>query len=142
MSSGSIDVGSTVNTKTLPNLAPVIYASFEPQEIAAPKGYIGISDLISELEKDDKSRAAISKSRKWVADTFYDKSSTLAALRLRKGLSQASLAEKIGTSQSHYARIESGKDDPRFSTIEKIAGGLEVDLIAVVNAVKESKVKR
>lgn len=52
-----------------------------------------ISDLVAELEKDPKDRAALEEGRRWVADTFYGEGdTTMRAMRLRKGWSQAYLA--------------------------------------------------
>jgi predicted transcriptional regulator len=41
-------------------------------------------------------------------------------LRIKLGMSQTDLAKKAGVSQAHIAKIETGKVDPRFSTVEKI----------------------
>ena len=41
-------------------------------------------------------------------------------LRQKVGISQTALAKKAGVSQAHIAKIESGKVDPRFSTVERI----------------------
>jgi len=46
--------------------------------------------------------------------------SEIKRLRQKVGLSQTALAKKAGVSQAHIAKIESGKVDPRFSTVEKI----------------------
>ena len=50
---------------------------------------------------------------------------TLAAelieARARAGLTQAELAERMGTSQSAVARLESGKALPSVATLEKLA---------------------
>jgi transcriptional regulator with XRE-family HTH domain len=40
--------------------------------------------------------------------------------RRRAGLSQATLAERAGTTQSAIARIESGRTSPRFDTVEAL----------------------
>lgn len=41
-------------------------------------------------------------------------------LRQKVGMSQTALAKKAGVSQAHIAKIECGKVDPRFSTVDKI----------------------
>ncbi len=41
--------------------------------------------------------------------------------RARAGLTQAELAERMGTSQSAVARLESGKARPSVGTLEKLA---------------------
>ena len=41
--------------------------------------------------------------------------------RARAGLTQIELAEKMGTSQSAVARLESGKARPSVATLEKLA---------------------
>jgi predicted transcriptional regulator len=46
--------------------------------------------------------------------------STLKKLRIEAGLTQKKLAELVGVSQAHIAKIEQGKVDPRLSTVNKI----------------------
>jgi len=45
----------------------------------------------------------------------------LIEARARAGLTQAELAERMGTSQSAVARLESGKTLPSVATLEKLA---------------------
>ena len=49
----------------------------------------------------------------------------LKALRLRAGLTQTELARRAGVSQSLIARIETGKVNPRVSTLMKIYHALQ-----------------
>jgi predicted transcriptional regulator len=46
--------------------------------------------------------------------------SEIKRLRQKAGMSQTELARRAGVSQAHIAKIESGKVDPRFSTVERI----------------------
>ena len=52
----------------------------------------------------------------------------LVELRRRKGLSQTEVAERMGTSQSALARVESGRSDLRLSTVARYAEALDVDV--------------
>ena len=47
--------------------------------------------------------------------------SVLTEARIRAKLSQQQLAERMGTSQSTIARLESGTAKPTFTTLERIA---------------------
>lgn len=49
---------------------------------------------------------------------------TLREERLRAGLTQEALAEKIGTKKSYISRLENGKADIQLSTLFKIFEGL------------------
>ncbi|MGB9853566.1 MAG: CBS domain-containing protein [Candidatus Bathyarchaeales archaeon] len=57
----------------------------------------------------------------------------LKKLRLEAKLTQKKLAEMVGVSQAHIAKIEQGKVDPRLSTINKI--------LQVLTESKEKKCK-
>lgn len=54
--------------------------------------------------------------------------SQLIEARIKKGLTQAQLAEKIGTKQSALARLEAGNTNPSVGFLEKIAFGLGAKL--------------
>ena len=45
---------------------------------------------------------------------------SLKRLRTEAGLTQKGLAELVGVSQAHIAKIERGKVDPRLSTVNKV----------------------
>jgi transcriptional regulator with XRE-family HTH domain len=50
----------------------------------------------------------------------------LRALRERRGMSQEQLAEAAGLGRSHLARLETARQDPTLTTIEKLAKALKV----------------
>jgi DNA-binding XRE family transcriptional regulator len=52
----------------------------------------------------------------------------VAARRKDLGLSQAELAELVGTTQSAIARLESGGRPPRIDTLLRIADALDCEL--------------
>jgi ribosome-binding protein aMBF1 (putative translation factor) len=49
--------------------------------------------------------------------------------RLGRRLSQAELAELVGTTQSSIARLESGGRPPRIDTLRRIAEALDCELV-------------
>ncbi|MHC6202224.1 helix-turn-helix domain-containing protein [Breznakiellaceae bacterium SP9] len=53
--------------------------------------------------------------------------SNIKARRKSQGLTQESLAEKMNTSSTYIAMIESGKRTPSFKMIERIAEVLKVE---------------
>jgi len=65
---------------------------------------------------DRDARAAYDK----LADEF-DLSRELIAARVRAGLTQAEVAERMGTTQSVVARLESGAQMPSVNTLLKFA---------------------
>jgi transcriptional regulator with XRE-family HTH domain len=52
----------------------------------------------------------------------------VARLRLQKGLTQAELAELVGSHQSSIARLESGRAAPRVSFLQKVVEALGGEL--------------
>ncbi len=56
----------------------------------------------------------------------YEFRRALIAARLRSGLSQAQLAERLGTTQSAIARLETGQSTPKIETLCKLARVLDI----------------
>ena len=52
----------------------------------------------------------------------------VTAERARRGVSQAELAQLVGTTQSAIARIEAGRRPPRIDTLLRIANALDCRL--------------
>ena len=48
--------------------------------------------------------------------------------RERRGMTQEQLAERAGISRPYLARLETARQDPKLSTLEKIARALKVDV--------------
>jgi DNA-binding XRE family transcriptional regulator len=61
----------------------------------------------------------------------------VARLRILRGITQAQLAEMVGTRQPSIARLENGSSQPSISFLNKIAVALnakiEVKLVAEIN---------
>jgi len=77
--------------------------------------------------------------KKWVKDPqfvkAYDELELEFALirailnaRIKRGLTQKKLAEKVGTKQSSIARFESGTYNPTLSFVQKLANALDVKI--------------
>lgn len=62
---------------------------------------------------------------------------SLKILRERKRLSQRELGESAGIGSGALSRIESGRTDPRISTVEKLLNALGVDFCEAEGAVAE-----
>ena len=56
----------------------------------------------------------------------------LKRLRDEQGLSQRALAEKAGISREYLARLETARQDPTLSTLEKLAKALGVKVAALL----------
>jgi transcriptional regulator with XRE-family HTH domain len=63
-----------------------------------------------------------------------DLGDTLKKVREAKGLSQKELAGLLDMPQPQYSRIESGKTDPSFTTLERIAKSLAITLADLFKA--------
>ncbi|MBP9670552.1 helix-turn-helix transcriptional regulator [Candidatus Woesebacteria bacterium] len=48
--------------------------------------------------------------------------------RMEKGVTQASIAKKMGTTQSSIARVESGKSHPTIPFMQRLADALDMRL--------------
>lgn len=62
----------------------------------------------------------------------YQLISELIKERIKKGLSQAELAKRIGTKQSAIARIESGNANPSIEFLDKMTKAMGLKLIIQV----------
>ena len=56
----------------------------------------------------------------------------IKALRERRSMTQEQLAEKAGIGRSYLARLETARQDPTLSTLEKIAKALRVKVARLV----------
>lgn len=114
----------------------VFFADFDTvKDIPLPDNFKSISDIVERNEQQASRREALERARRSIGDKFYaDKPETIAALRLSRGWSQKQLGDLMGTSQPHIARIESGREDVRLSTIRKIASVFEVPDTQILEA--------
>jgi transcriptional regulator with XRE-family HTH domain len=96
-------------------------------------------------------RAAIRRTCKFAskaaAEAQLPPHALIRALRTALHMTQSQLAKRAGLPQSHLARVESGKVDPRLSTLRKVLGALFCDMLTVprmrrkIDAVLEERIK-
>jgi transcriptional regulator with XRE-family HTH domain len=56
----------------------------------------------------------------------------LKAIRERRGWTQEQLAERASISRGYLARLETARQDPRLSVIERLAKALRVNVDALL----------
>lgn len=94
-----------------------------------------VDDFIAELEREH-GEDFLADGRKWVAKTFYDDAApSIAKLRLRKGWSQAQLAEAVDTTQAQISKIERGVQNVGIDTIPLLAAALDVEPSEIFNLI-------
>ena len=63
---------------------------------------------------------------------------TIRSLRIKKGITQEVLSGLAGIARTHLTMIESGKKQPNFETIWKIALALEMNPIELVSEMEQN----
>lgn len=134
------DPGVVTETTSRIRCQVFTFESYAQPHPPAPPNYKPIGQLVGEWEKNADRRAAIAEARQWVADTFHgEEGDTVRTLRLRKGWSQTRLAEMLGTSQSHVARIERGTENLTIETCRKLSRALGIDMNTLDQALKQQE---
>lgn len=125
--SGSSPSGAPSSPSTSEG-AVVVFREFTAMPTAPPARARSLEAVVSKYEADPERATLIADARSVLASEIYpDEQGTLAVLRLRAGMSQAQLAAKAETSQSHIARIEGGQNDPSTDVVVRIAHALGLD---------------
>ena len=95
------------------------------------KQFIPAKVLFDEWDKDPEFRAAYD-----ALEEEFALANTLIGARVHADLSQAEVAERMGTSQSAIARLESGRSRPSTRTLRKFAEATGMKLRFVLEPVK------
>src|SRR6218665_2770142 len=82
-------------------------------------------DVKRQLLQDNELKQAYEKS-----DLAYDIAQMVIDARLERGMTQAMLAERLGTKQPSVARLEAGNTVPSLSFLQRVADALETELLA------------
>jgi DNA-binding XRE family transcriptional regulator len=113
---------------------------FPPKDVPVPRDFQDLDEVISQEEKDETKRHFLEKARVALSAREPERIVGLAALRLRKGWSQKRLADEVGTSQPHIARLEGGDEDILMSTARRLAAALGTS-IEEIDAALQSRGK-
>lgn len=100
-------------------------ASVSTRNGKLPRGTAAHNREISDSQYREKMQAA----RKLLAEEINDLiPNSLSKMRLSRGMSQTDLALRLKTSQSHIAKIESGKVKLSWQTALKLSDALRISL--------------
>ena len=80
---------------------------------------VRFEDWLAEQKKSPEFREAYAK---------YEVAQQVIRLRMARGLTQAQLAERVGTTQSSIARLESGGREPSLSFLRRVVKALDGQL--------------
>lgn len=134
-------VGGTGEATSRTHCQVFTFEAYSSSALEVPTKHSSIGQLVDIFEQDDMGRAALEEGRQWVADNFYgEDGDTVRSLRLRKGWSQAKLAEELATSQPHIARIERGTENLSIETCRKLSKALGVDLNTLDQALERQEI--
>lgn len=84
-----------------------------------PVRNILFQEYLAEQKKSPEFREAWAK---------YELAHQIVRLRIARGLTQAQLAERVGTTQSSIARLESGSREPSLSFLRRVVKALDGQL--------------
>jgi DNA-binding XRE family transcriptional regulator len=117
--------------------ARVIFVDvFRPKDIPTPPDFDDIDAVVARSDADVYRQKYLEAARRQIATELAPQVAGLSTLRLRRGWSQKRLADEIGTSQSHIARMELGREDILLSTARRLAKALDVTIEEIDAAIR------
>lgn len=121
----------------------VVYREFCAARPIPLSNTTALGSLVRKYEADPVKAEYLARARQKIARELYPNGpETLSTLRLARGLSQARLADIVGTSQSHIARVELGRMDPSTDLVARIATALDVDGPVAFAAIRNQRAVR
>lgn len=104
---------------------------------------IDADDFLNDLASTHNLETQLPAARQWLASELYDDSlPTLAALRLKMGLTQSQLAAIVKQPQSSISRLESGGESPSIDRAAELAQALGVSLDVFYSALTAARSHR
>lgn len=117
----------------------IVYGEFGARPIPLADT-VSFESLLQDFERDPDMAGRLANARRDLANQLHgDRTDTLAAIRLAKGMSQAQLANGAGTTQSYIARIERGQADPSTEMVTRIAGALGIGEMETFRAIRNQR---
>lgn len=117
----------------------IMFVNDKRADVVDDASCVQVSSRLARVESDPRRARALAKARSrlgnWMGEEPSLSAQGLAALRLQAGLSQAQLAEKMGTQQSNISRLENNPSDVQVSTVLKLAESLKRDANEVFLAI-------
>lgn len=65
----------------------------------------------------------------------------MRSIRKAKGLTQQDVADKMDLPVSYFNKLETGKVDPRMSTLHKVCGAMEISIAELFDDPKDMSLK-
>lgn len=135
-----MQIGATQPADDLPSSSGnVVFMTFEVASETSLPGARALASIVRDLETDEDMRGRLDHARRLLGGALSGPHNQLRVLRLRRGLSQATLATLATTTQSYIARLESGTVDPGTDMVVRIAGALHVTQAEVFDAVRQRR---
>lgn len=124
----SVSKGEYAETTTVQPKPEVVVLRTQPK-ISVPRAFSSLDDFASELIAEDNSFSEkLSSARKLLSEALTGSTDSIKARRMNLGLSQKEVADMIGTSQPHIARIEKNPSCMMFETAIKLSAALQIDV--------------
>jgi len=123
-----------IHSVRVPSLRAII--NMAPSAVEKHSEATDVTEFIAKLEKGVLGEN-MKRVRQELSRVVVDRAGrlTLKSLRLAAGLSQAQLADAVGTSQPRIARIEAGREEMGLNFARRLAEVLGVDVNTVAEAV-------
>lgn len=98
----------------------------------------GIASFIEQMSGDEHFVEGLKRGRELkAADALAEEGLGIRYYRLQAGLSQAELADAIGTQQAEISRIESGAQDVSAKRLKRIAAALGIECSVLLDCIAE-----
>lgn len=133
----------TPSSPAAASISEVVFQEFGTSRPLPLPNTRSLASLVTEFEADPEMAQHLTEARQNLAVELYaDEPETLSALRLAAGLSQAQLAERVGTYQPYIVRLERGQADPSTDMIARLARALGVDDEQAFRSVRNQRATR